>query len=209
MARVPLGSAFIAVAALVFALPGQGHLATAADGRVHLIAAYDSSEEANLGNDVVADARSILRNLSRQHPLGSIGDSDDQRQEARSCIDLLRNQPPPGGATRGFRRVLLHRTRGVRQRARPLLRSAPQPRRSPAQGRRGGDCGQETPHRGADHRLLARPEPSTAARSPSEPLKALKGPSDVSPLFHHLFFARYGLIQHHVVQARGGFHHPG
>jgi hypothetical protein len=100
MTRTIVNSTFLPAWLLALLVLGQASEAAAAGGRVHLVVAADTSAEADLGGDVVADKVAVQRlfqsnvpagqlnvtaiegdNLSPQSILGAIGSLDVKRYE--------------------------------------------------------------------------------------------------------------------------------
>jgi hypothetical protein len=193
MARVPRGSAFVAVAALVFALPGQVHRATAADGIVHLIAAYDSSEEANLGGDVIADARSIVNAFRDNIPAGrlQVHSINGKKLNRASILSEL-------SSLQVIRRddsvVFFFTGHGAFDNERGHFFSLPHSHEEVLRSEVEAAIVSKKPRTGVIITDCCAAGAKYSGPLPPEPLKALKEATDISPLFHHLFFARYGLI---------------
>ena len=208
MARVPLGSAFIAVAALVFALAGQGHLATAADGKVHLIAAYDSSEEANLGGDVVADARSILGAFRDNIPsdrlkVQTISGKKLDRASIFSAINHLQVERREDSV------VFFFTGHGAFDKDRGHFFSLPHSREEVLRRDVEAAIVDKKPRTGV---LITDCCEAGAKYSGPLAVRAAQGPQGANrhqPPLPPPVLRPHGLMEHHVVQARGGLHHPG
>ncbi len=191
MIRTLVNQTLLPVWLLAWLVLGQAWEAAAAGGTVHLIVATDTSEEADLGGDVVADKMGVQRlfeshvpagqlkvtaidgdTLSPQSILGAVGSLDVKRYE--DSVVFYFTGHGAFDAERGHFFALPRQTQLLRSELELAI-----VRREPRTAVTITDCCAG----GSRYRGKA-PAPS----------KARGKPTTVSPLFMHLLFDRSGLV---------------